>query len=629
MALDGLVVRAITHELQALIGGRISKIHQPNDLDIVMQIRSGATNYKLLLSANATYPRVHFTNKQFINPLEAPMFCMLMRKHFESGTIQDIGQIGMERMLYLDIRQRDELGDLKLRRIIIELMGRHSNIIMIDPDTNNIIDSIRRVTPSISRYRVVLPGSQYVHPPDQGKTNPLQVSTGQLRSWIEAKLIDNEGTNDASNTESEQASNDASNTESAQASIDALDTDSARTSNDAHKTESAQASTDAHANGILSTRDVERWLVAQLEGISPFAAKEIVQQSGWSLTENSSQEERADMVERLCMTWAKWLLMLQHNEYSPTIITQASAGKSFFYIAPITHIEGKSQPYSSISACLEAYYSTKAEHDVVKQKAADLIRFLQNEWSKNTKKLDKLQETLEEAAHADKYRIRGELLTAYMHQIQKGDSEVKVINYYDEAQAELTITLDPLLTPSENAQRLFKRYTKSKNSVMIVNEQIQATHIELEYIESILQQLETANAQDIDEIREELAEGGYVRQRGKAAHKKKKSNKPQLTYYYSTEGIEICVGKNNTQNEYLTNRLAHASDTWLHTKDIPGSHVVIRSATFNEQTLEEAAMLAAFYSKARESSQVPVDYTLIRHVRKPNGAKPGDRKSVV
>ncbi|MDF2660608.1 MAG: fibronectin-binding protein, partial [Paenibacillus sp.] len=239
--------------------------------------------------------------------------------------------------------------------------------------------------------------------------------------------------------------------------------------------------------------------------------------------------------------------------------------------------------------------------------------------------LEKLRDTIEDAKEADSFRILGELLTASLHLAQRGDKSIEVINYYDEDQKPLEIELDPQLTPSENAQRYFKKYTKLRNSVSAVQEQIEAADIEITYLDTLLAQLDRATLGDIEGIRDELVEQGYLRDRGgkKGKAKKKKTDKPLLTCYTSGEGIPIYVGKNNIQNEYLTNRLAQPNDTWLHTKDIPGSHVVIRADTFGETTLHEAAMLAAYYSQAKSSSQVPVDFTLIRHVRKPNGSKPG------
>ena len=284
--------------------------------------------------------------------------------------------------------------------------------------------------------------------------------------------------------------------------------------------------------------------------------------------------------------------------------------------------KAKLSAFESVSECLEAFYGDKAERDTIKQRVADLIKLIQNERSKNITKLQKLGETIEDAKDADHYKIQGELLTASLHLAVKGATEIDVVNYYDEEQAMIAIKLDPLLTPSENAQRYFKKYNKMKNSVAVVLEQMTVAQGEIRYLENVLQQLASAAMTDIEEIREELIEQGYVRRRGKQLKRSKKNDRPLLTCFTSSEGVSIYVGKNNTQNEYVTNRLAGPSDTWLHTKDIPGSHVVIRGS-FGDETLLEAAMLAAYFSQAKTSSQVPVDYTLIRHVRKPSGAKPG------
>ncbi|MBW7459138.1 NFACT family protein, partial [Paenibacillus sepulcri] len=360
----------------------------------------------------------------------------------------------------------------------------------------------------------------------------------------------------------------------------------------------------------------DKWLVAAFSGISPLLAKEIVHRSG-------IQAKLSDDPMVLWPAFDQMMNMFRDQQYDPQIITDETTGKSAFSVTALTHLTGISESYDTISFCLEAFYGDKATRDTVKQRVSDLIRFLQNEYNKNVKKLEKLQETLNDAQDADKFRILGELITTYMHQIQRGDESVDVVDYYDEEQRTVTIPLDKQLTPSQNAQRYFKRYTKHKNSLTVVGEQMDQAQEEMRYIASLLQQLESATLSDIDEIREELVEQGYLRDRSKRGTKKRKPTRPALLCYTSSEGIPIYVGKNNTQNEFLTNKTASANETWLHTKDIPGSHVVIRAAEFNEQTLEEAAMLAAHYSQARSSSQIPVDYTLIRHVKKPSGAKPG------
>ncbi|WP_127591876.1 Rqc2 family fibronectin-binding protein [Paenibacillus lautus] len=554
MALDGIVTRAIVHELQSCRGARINKIYQPNDRDIVFHIRTQQGNAKLLLSANPTYPRVHLTQETFLNPAEAPMFCMILRKHCESGIIEDIQQVGMERIIHLTIRQRDELGDISSKKIIVELMGRHSNIILLDPASGTILDGIHHVTPAISSYRVVMPGFSYTNPPEQHKLNPLE--TGQ-EAFRESCLMNEE--------------------------------------------------------------QAVPWLVGAFSGLSPLAAQEIAHRAGGSSPGGLEGEKDCGS---LWSAFDEIMEQVRNHQYTPVTGVNAK-GKSVFSVIPLTLLVDETTTYESVSRCMEDYYGDKAQRDTVKQKVSDLLRFLQNERSKNIKKLDNLNKDLEEAGDADRYRIFGELLFASLHQIQKGDREAKLVNFYDEEQATVTIPLDPLLTPSDNAQRYFKKYNKYKNSLAVIDEQLIKTREEINYIENLLQQLSHASLSDIDEIRDELIQQGYLRDRNRKTKKKKKNDKPTLHVYTSSEGIELYVGKNNLQNEYVTNRLASSNDTWLHTKDIPGSHVVIRSSEYGDATLQEAAQLAAYYSQAKESSSVPVDYTLIRHVRKPNGAKPG------
>ncbi|MCM3784242.1 NFACT family protein [Neobacillus mesonae] len=551
MALDGIVVRAIVDQLQACVGGRMNKIHQPNGHDIVISLRAGRENAKLLLSASPTYPRVHFTEQTFVNPTEAPMFCMLMRKHCESGIIENISQVGMERIIYIDVRQRDELGDVSFKRIIIELMGRHSNIILVDPKAGTILDGIHHVTPAISSYRVVMPGFSYTEPPQQNKHHPLMADASLFTAY------------------------------------------------EAYEGSAA------------------KWLVDTFSGLSPLIAEEIAFRA-----RQAGQEETFD-ASQLSSAFYEVMSLVSTNQFTPNI-GQNAKGKMVFSAIPLSHLGNEITEYDSISKCMEAYYGEKAERDAVKQKVSDLLRFLQNERNKNIKKLDHLQEDLAEADDADQYRIFGELLFASLYAVQKGDKEVILPNFYDEEQKEVRIALDPLLTPSDNAQRYFKKYNKYKNSLQVIEEQLVKTREEIEYMDNLLQQLSIASMSDIEEIREELVSQGYLRDRSKkGAKKKKKNNLPTLNVFTSSEGIEIYVGKNNLQNEYLTNRLANSNDTWLHTKDIPGSHVVIRASSFGEETLNEAAQLAAYHSQAKESSSVPVDYTLIRHVKKPSGAKPG------
>ncbi|WP_195572950.1 Rqc2 family fibronectin-binding protein [Paenibacillus sp. 1001270B_150601_E10] len=556
MSLDGIVTRALVHQLKQTETARIHKIHQPTEHDLVLHMRLAGANKKLLVSANPTYPRVHFSDQVFVNPPEPPMFCMLMRKYCEGGIIERVEQVGMERIIHLYIRKRDELGDESVKRLIIELMGRHSNIILTDPATGQIVDGIHHITPAISSYRIVMPGFSYTTPPEQLKTNPLDMNEEEFKQLL------------------------------------------------SHEAELDEEHPDATA----------KWLVQQLSGVSPLLAKEWVYRIG--------QQEDSDWLNRAWSAYKQMMEPIQANHYQPNIV-EADHGRSYFSVLPLTHLSGDRTIYDSASDCMEAFYGNKAERDMVKQRVGDLTRFLEQEKKKNLKKLDKLEETIQEAKDADKHRVMGELLFANLYQIKRGDTSIELENFYDENMGMLSISLDPLLEPSENAQRYFKKYNKLKNSMQVVTEQMEEAQKENAYYDILLQQLSDANMQDAQEIREELIEQGLLRDRGRKQKRKKKDSRPTLYLYTSSEGIPIYVGKNNIQNEYLTNRLAKPNDTWLHTKDIPGSHVVIRSEEYGDATLEEAAQLAAYFSQAKHSSQVPVDYTLIRYVRKPNGAKPG------
>ena len=545
MAFDGLFTRAITHEIEnSLYTGRISKIYQPSKYEILLHIRANGKNQKLILSAHPTYARLHLTNQNYDSPALPPMFCMLLRKHLEGGFIEKIEQIDLERIIQITVRSRNEIGDESLKTLVIEIMGRHSNIILVDTKTNNILDSLKHVSLAVNRHRTVYAGAEYIAPPAQHKINPLQIET-----------------------------NDAF--------IRPLD---------------------------FLSGNMDKQLVGTFTGISPLFAKEVVKKAG--MVNEKALADAFFSIQKPLLT----------HTYSPTMTT--SNGKEFFYLFPLAHLQGEDKTFSSVSELLDRFFFGKAERDRVKQQAYDLERFMQNEKNKNEKKLIKLEKTLQDAGKADKYQLFGELLTANMYALKKGDKDIEVVNYYDENGGTVKITLDPLKTPSDNAQRYFQKYQKAKNSVVVVEEQIEKTNEEIIYFDSLLQQMEAASSKDIEEIREELAEEGYVRNR-KTKNAKKKPTKPVLDKYVASDGTEIFVGKNNKQNDYLTTKFARRDEIWLHTKDIPGSHVVIRSLEPAEETLLEAAKIAAYYSKAKESSSVPVDFTKIRHVKKPSGAKLG------
>ncbi|MBU8907071.1 Rqc2 family fibronectin-binding protein [Desertibacillus haloalkaliphilus] len=545
MSFDGVVTKAVTTEIdQALTSGRISRVYQPYKTELVLAVRAHGKNQQLFLSANPSFARVHLTREKYANPKEPPMFCMLLRKHIEGSIIEKIDQVDMERIITIDLKGKDEIGDISYKQLIIEVMGRHSNIILVDKQTGNILDSIKHITPAVSSYRTVMPGQTYIAPPSQNKLDPLDTD----KETFLKKIDFNQG-------------------------------------------------------------KLDQQIVGAFSGISPMVAKEVLHRAGLANRES------------LSASFLEITELIRNHQFEPMMIT--SGQKEYFTVIPLSYVDGDRRRFTTVSELLDRFYYGKAERDRVKQQAYDLERFLRNELQKNKKKIKKLEKTLVDADKAEKFQRYGELLTANLYAVNRGDKEIEVIDYYDEAGRTISIALDPQKTPSENAQHYFRKYNKAKNSVAVVGEQIEKAKEEINYLDQLIQQMESASPKDIDEIREELAEGGYIRNRQKTKKKKKQDQKPQLERYVSTTGIEIFVGKNNKQNEYLTNRFARQDETWLHTKDIPGSHVLIRSLDVDEQTLFEAANLAAYFSKAKHSSSVPVDYTKIRHVKKPNGAKPG------
>ncbi len=545
MSFDGLFTRSMVFELaNSLKGGRINKVHQPYKNEIILVIRANGKNHKLLLSAHPSYARVQLTGEIYDNPHEPPMFCMLLRKHLEGYLLEDIYQIGTDRIIIFEIKGRNEIGDLSYKQLIVEVMGRHSNIILVDKTRGIILDSIKHISFALNSHRAILPGQPYVFPPEQHKLDPFTASEDDVLKWL--------GFN----------------------------------------------------GGKL-----DKQIVDTFAGVSPLFAKEVIFTSGLA---NRSTVPKAfiQLVDKI-----------KKMEVSPAIIE--SNGKEAFYLFPLAHLKGESKTYPTLSEMLDRYYFGKAERDRVKQQGHDLERFILNEKEKNEKKIVKLEKTLKEAEKADKYQRFGELLTANLYMVQKGMKEIDVVDYYDENGGTVVIPLEPRKTPSENAQKYFLKYQKAKNALSVVEEQIALAKEEAAYFDNLLQQVESASPKDLEEIREELVEGKYIRERKNRGGKKGQNHKPVLDRFLSTNGTEIIVGKNNKQNDYLTNKLAARDEIWLHTKDIPGSHVVIRSKEPDERTLREAAILAAYYSKARNSSSVPVDYTKVRFVKKPSGAKPG------
>ncbi len=538
MSFDGLFTHAMAHELdQTLAGGRIMKIHQPYANEVFLVIRHERRNYPLLLSAHPAMARAQISRVKYKNPQTAPNFVMMLRKHLEGAKLLRVEQVENDRILRFVVAARNELGDTEKVALILEMMGRHSNLFLVDEQTGKILDLIKHVPADQNRVRTLMPGGRYILPPKQNVTNPYQSLQGL------ANLI--------------------------------LDYPDQITL--AHEIQ-------GHFQGFA--RDSARELAA------------VVHQSGDALA--------------LAEAW------LSHFDRPQPSLVSTSKGLAALPFPWLT-IEGQAIAYDTLSELLDAYYAGKSERDRVQQQAAHVLRVVRNELKKNRTKIKKQQAELAAADQADEFKIKGELLTTYMQQIKRGSDKITLPNYYDNNRP-LDIPLSNKLGPSQNAQRYFTRYNKLKASVKYLKEQIALAQAELAYFEGLQSQIELASPSDIDEIQQELINEGYIRPQ---QHKKQKVRISQPETFLLDDGTEIEVGKNNLQNERLSMKSARRDWIWLHTKDIPGSHVVIHSAEPSEETLLIAARLAAYFSKARDSANVPVDYLPVGRLRKPNGAKPG------
>ena len=537
MAFDGLFTKSMTIELQQLVSGRISKVHQPNAQEILMHIRAQGKNFKLLFSVHPSYSRVQITNETIDNPATPPLFCMVLRKHIEGGVIASIRQHETDRIIIFQIHSKNEIGDDMTREIHMEIMGRHSNLLLVDPSRNLLLESIKHLSPSMNSYRTILPGQPYLAPPAQNKLHPFDITDDLV------KVI--------------QSVNESSE------------------------------------------------IVEQISGFSPLHAKELLHRFN-------------ETTERLEVYKA---YMNEFEQGGSTKQIVDVNGKTFYSPNALTHLVGDKYDEETLGNLLDRVYFAKAERDRVKQQAGDLERWLLNELSKLKLKMKKLKKDFEQAENLDTFLLYGELLMANAYAIEKGLKEVELVNYYDENEKTVLIPLDIRKTASQNAQRYYSRYSKAKTALLKIQQQFDITKDDITYFELLLQQVMQASPTDIEEIREELIEQGLLKAR--ASKKKKKPTKPSPEKFIASDGTEISVGKNNKQNDFVTFKLARKTDTWLHTKDIPGSHVVIHSDNPSETALLEAANLAAYFSKARESASVPVDYTVVKQVKKPSGAKPG------
>ncbi|NLK97503.1 MAG: fibronectin/fibrinogen-binding protein [Epulopiscium sp.] len=561
MALDGIVISNIVYEIkQLLLGGRIDKIYQPESDEIIMHARGKGSNFRILLTSHSNHPRLHITNLNKKNPETPPMFCMLLRKHLSGGKIIDVIQPDFERIVEFHIEALNEMGDLCIKKLIIEIMGRHSNIILTDSE-NRILDSIIHVSKDKSSVREVLPGRIYVRPPSQDKMNPLSVPSNNFGKFLK---------------------------------------------------------------GTDGTK-LQQAIYKSFSGISPVVASEICHRA--HLDASLYLEELTDENKTALSNVMHHLFsLIKNNAFTPQIVFHPDTNEpiDFSSIDMTQFIEFKKQKFDSISQVIELFYAEKDNLSRIKQKSTDIHRIIQNNLERCYKKKDLQIQKLKEVSDREYLRVYGELITANIYAISKGMNSFESINFYEEEQPTVIIPLDPTLTPSENAQHYFKQYNKAKRTHLALIEQLKQTEEEIQYLESLLTATESSTDEsDINDIRYELKEQGYIKMRHSKKSKSQIKSKP--LHYRSSDGFDIYVGKNNRQNDELTLRFALPTDLWFHTKDIPGSHVIIKTQNKEvpQSTIMEAANLAAFYSKAKTSSNVPVDYTQKRYVRKPNGAKPG------
>lgn len=536
MAFDGFVLAAITAELQAeLIGGRINRVYQPLNDEIHLLIYNNSHNYRLLINASSTNSRIHLSEHEKPNPARPPMFCMLLRKHLEGGRITAIEQPGLERILRIVIAAKDELGNPTNKTLVVEIMGRHSNIILINQKDNRIIDAIKRVPIGVSSVRQVLPGLQYHAPPGFGKVNPLVADSAALPRE--------------------------------------------------------------------PNKDI---LVKKFQGISPELAREL-------LYRTSDTREALRLLRQVVI----------NQEFCPSLCIKED--KWCFSAIELRHLSQDCRCYNSINKLVDYYYRNKTQREQLKRCKQELLRVVQASLKKARRKYRKQEQDYQETFLADQYKRTADLLKANLHLVKDGTAEVEVVDYYQEQMPSVVIELDPSKTAKQNLQQLYNKYEKAKRRQQALDRHLKQTQQEIDYLNSLIWTIESAETiEDCQHVRDELEIAGYL-QRAKKRPQSGLQPESQPRQFVSSDGFTILVGRNNRQNDELTLSTASKQDLWLHVKDAPGSHVVIRcrGQIVPENTLIEAAHLAAYYSKARYSSNVPIDYTLVKHVRKPRGAKPG------
>lgn len=555
MAFDGITVAALTKELKETIcDGRIAKIAQPESDELLLTIKTKEGQRRLSISASASLPLIYLTNENKPSPMTAPNFCMLLRKHIGNGRIVDVSQPGLERIIQFRIEHLDELGDLRQKTLVIEIMGKHSNIIFCD-EKDQIIDSIKHVPAQMSSVREVLPGRPYFIPDTMEKQDPLTAADEDFSRALRGKPM-----------------------------------------------------------------RISKAVYTSFTGISPVVAEEICYLAGID-SQMTASDLTDDMLTHLYRQFQYYMEDVRNGAFTPVIYFDGNTPKEFSAL-PLTHFQNlEKKEYGSISEVLSTYYSTRNTLVRIRQKSADLRHIVQTALERNRKKYELQSRQLKDTENRDLYKVYGELINAYGYQLPEGSKELTALNYY--TGEELTIPLDPVKTPQENAQKYFARYNKQKRTYEALTELISETGDEIRYLESVESALDIAlYEEDLTQIKEELSQAGYIRRR---QQKKKAKILSRPLHYVSSDGYHMYVGKNNLQNEELTFHFASGNDWWFHAKGVPGSHVILKSGgdEVPDRTFEEAGRLAAYYSKNRGSEKAEIDYIEKKHVKKVNGGRPG------
>lgn len=556
MPFDGVVAKAVADELNEKIsGGRIFKIYQPEKYTLVLHIRSDNNNYKLLMNCSANSARIHLTELDLENPSSPPMFCMLLRKHLLGGIVSGVECPGYERIINLYVESSDELGDKSTKKLAIEVMGRHSNIILVN-SSGKIIDAIKHVDQDINRIREIMPARTYILPPAQDKTVPSELDYDDFIRSI-----------------------------------------------------------------VNEPGPVSRILLNKIKGFSPLLCREVCYRAGID-PDLPAKDTEQEKLMALAVVLKDLACSVESKKYTPSVVIDSNLEKAVDFHAVLLTQYGAFQEYDSISGAIDNFFRYSAIKEHIRSKSNDLIKIVKQNIERCEKKINIHVSTVDENSNMEELRLFGELITANIHMLRKGMTRCRLLNYYEPEETYVEIELDENLTPQQNAQRYFKKYNKAKSAYSYATEQLKIAKRELDYLENVLFNLEEAeSAEEVEEIREELRDQGYIHKSNRRPGIPRKSSPLS---FKSSDGYQIWIGRNNRQNDELSLKFAKPDDLWLHSKNIPGSHVIVRvPGPAPEKTLLEAATLAAWFSKARNSSKVQVDYTRAKYVRKPSGAKPG------